>query len=63
MLAAGCTEALNLDGGQTALMTFMGTRITRIGRYAGGRTTPRETTEIMGIGHSDRIDPNGKLTK
>ncbi|MCR4706849.1 MAG: phosphodiester glycosidase family protein [Clostridiales bacterium] len=63
MLAAGCREALNLDGGQTALMTFMGTRITRIGRYAGGRTTPRETTEIMGIGFSAQIDPNGKLTK
>ena len=63
MLAAGAQEALNLDGGQTALMTFMGKRITRIGRYAGGRTTPRETTEIMGIGYSADIDPNGKLTK
>ena len=63
MLEAGAQEALNLDGGQTALMTFMGTRITRIGRYAGGRTTPRETTEIMGIGYSSQIDPNGKLTK
>ena len=60
MQAAGCVNALNFDGGQTALMTFMGKRITRIGRYAGGRTTPRETTEIMGIGHSDQIEPEWK---
>ena len=63
MLAAGCTEALNFDGGQTAVMCFMGEQITRIGRYAGGRTTPRETTEVMGIGHSSRIDPNAKSSK
>ncbi len=60
MLNAGCKEALNLDGGQTAVMCFMGEQITRIGRYAGGRTTPRDTTELMGIGRSDLIDVNLK---
>lgn len=57
MLEAGCTEALNFDGGQTAVMTFMGEQITRIGKYNGGKTSARTTTEIMGIGHSELIDP------
>lgn len=60
MLAAGCTQALNLDGGQTAVMTFMGNQITRIGKYSGGRTSARATTEIIGVGHSDLIDPTIK---
>ena len=59
MLEAGCMEALNLDGGQTAVMAFMGKQITRIGKYSGGKTSPRTTTEIIGIGHSDLIDPTG----
>ena len=60
MLEAGCTQALNLDGGQTAVMTFMGNQITRIGKYSGGRTSARTTTEIIGVGHSDLIDPTLK---
>lgn len=34
-------------------------QITRIGKYSGGKTSPRTTTEIIGIGHSDLIDPTG----
>lgn len=60
MKAAGCTQALNLDGGQTAVMVFMGRQITRIGKYDGGKTNARTTTEIMGIGRSDRIAPDEK---
>ena len=60
MLKAGCTQALNLDGGQTAVMTFMGNQITRIGKYNGGRTSARTTTEIIGVGRSDLIDPTLK---
>ena len=60
MLAAGCTQALNLDGGQTAVMTFMGNQVSRIGKYNGGRTSARTTTEIIGVGRSDLIDPTLK---
>lgn len=60
MLAVGCTQALNLDGGQTAVMMFMGNQITRIGKYSGGRTSARATTEIIGVGQSDLIDPTQK---
>ena len=60
MQKGGCTEALNLDGGQTAVMTFMGKQISRIGKYDGGKTSARATTEIIGVGQSDLIDPNAK---
>lgn len=56
MYEKGCKEALNLDGGQTAVMTFMGEQITRIGKYNGGKTNPRQTTELIAIGHSDLIN-------
>ena len=60
LMEEGCVEALNIDGGQTAVMCFMGEQITRIGSYNGGNTSPRATTELMGIGHSNLIDPNTK---
>ena len=55
MQKGGCKEALNLDGGQTAVMLFMGEQISRI-----GKTNARATTEIIGVGHSDLIDPDAK---
>lgn len=60
MLAAGCSQALNLDGGQTAVMTFMGNQISRIGKYDGGKTNARTTTEIIGVGRTNLIDPTVK---
>lgn len=59
MLAAGCKEALNFDGGQTAVMAFMGNQISRIGQY-DGKTSARTTTEIIGVGRSELIDPTIK---
>ena len=58
MKSRGCSLAFNLDGGQTAAMTFMGQRINEIGRYeSNGKmtTNPRKTTEVMGIGISDQV--------
>ena len=61
MQKGGCKEALNLDGGQTAVMLFMGEQISRIGKYDGGKTNARATTEIIEpVGHSDLIDPDAK---
>ena len=60
MLLKGCETAFNLDGGQTAVMTFMGKQITRIGKYDGGKTSARATTEIIGIGYSDLIEQTKK---
>lgn len=60
MREAGCRSAFNLDGGQTAAFTFMGRRVTRVGTYSGGRTYPRATTELLGIGRSELIDPDAE---
>lgn len=59
MLELGCVQALNFDGGQTAVMAFMGNQITRIGQY-DGKTNARTTTEILGVGRSELIDPTIK---
>ena len=56
MQEKGCVQAFNLDGGMTAVFTFMGKQISRIGEYQGS-TKPRATTELIGIGRSDLIDP------
>ena len=52
--AAGCIEACDLDGGQTAVVIFMGKQLNRIGKY-DGKTSARETCEVMGIGFSDQV--------
>lgn len=48
--AAGCTEALNLDGGQTAIVVFMGKQLNKI-----VRDEFRATTEVLGVGVSDLV--------
>lgn len=63
MKDGGCENALNLDGGQTAVMLFMGKQITRIGAYSGGRTNSRTTTDILGIGTSPNTHPWEELKK
>ncbi len=52
--AAGCVEACDLDGGQTAVVVFMGKQLNRIGKY-DGKTAARETCEVFGIGFSDQV--------
>ena len=55
MRAKGCVNAFNLDGGQTAVMIFMGKQINLIGEYDGGKTDSRKTCEVMGVGYSDQV--------
>ena len=52
--AAGLTEACDLDGGQTAVVIFMGQQLNKIGKY-DGKTAARETCEVLGIGFSDQV--------
>lgn len=54
MYARGCTEALNVDGGSTAVMLFMGSRLNRTGK-ATSLGKPRNQHELFGIGLSDRV--------
>ena len=51
MAARGCTDAINLDGGHTSALIFMGKRLNRIGNLSGtGTTAPRNMSELLGIG-------------
>jgi len=54
MREKGCEVALNLDGGQTAVMLFMGKQLNHIGLY-NGKTNARLTSEIVGIGHTSQV--------
>ena len=55
MRAKGCQNAINLDGGQTAVLIFMGKQLNRIASYDGGKTNSRPTCEVMGVGYSDQV--------
>ena len=55
--SAGLKECLNLDGGQTAAIVFMGKQLNQIAKYNVGDTpnTPRPTCEVIGVGISDQV--------
>lgn len=54
MAELGCTSAINLDGGATSTMIFMGKQINKSGNY--GDITNRTQNELFGIGHSDAVN-------
>lgn len=51
----GCKVAINLDGGATSAMLFMGKQISVAGNYANG-LTKRGQNELLGIGVSDLVE-------
>ena len=53
MAELGCESAINLDGGATSTMIFMGKQINKSGNY--GDITNRTQNELFGIGHSDAV--------
>ena len=55
MQALGVQEALNLDGGQSAAMLFMGEQISRIGNTTKEDADARRAAEIVGIGTSELV--------
>lgn len=55
MRANGCQVAFNMDGGQTAVMVFMGKQLNQIGAYDGGKTNSRPTSEVLGFGTSEQV--------
>lgn len=55
MLEKGCTLAINLDGGETACMLFMGEQITYVGGISNKDAYARRTTELLGIGVSEMV--------
>ena len=55
MRAKGCQVAFNMDGGQTAVMVFMGKQLNQIGAFDGGKTNSRPTSEVLGFGTSEQV--------
>lgn len=55
MRAKGCQVAFNMDGGQTAVMVFMGKQLNQIGAYDGGKTNSRPTSEVLGFATSEQV--------
>ena len=53
MAELGCTSAINLDGGATSTMIFMGKQINKSGNY--GDITNRTQNELLGIGYSEAV--------
>ena len=60
MVEKGCTLAINLDGGQTACMLFMGKQINAVYSSSGKLVNGRSTTELLSIGTSELVPQNGK---
>ncbi|MCL1855197.1 MAG: hypothetical protein FWF86_05635, partial [Clostridia bacterium] len=58
-LEEGCTMAFNLDGGQTATISFMGKQIIWVGKMKKMSSSARKTNEIIGIGYSTQVKPAG----
>lgn len=56
----GCVEALNLDGGETAFMVFMGEQINTVGNSHSSKGYARKTTEVFGVGVSDQVPAASK---
>lgn len=55
LLDRGCQTGMNLDGGQTSTMVFMGKQIVTIGQTKTANASARKTAEILGIGHSESV--------
>ena len=53
MYEMGCETAINLDGGATSTMLFMGKQINKSGNY--GDITNRKQNELLGIGYSENV--------
>ena len=56
MYAQGVTEAINLDGGNTAVLIFMGEKLNRTASKGGkAETQSRNMSELFGVGTSDKV--------
>ena len=53
----GVTEGINLDGGGTTALVFMGTQISRVASAKADGSNTRQVTSMLGFGKSDAV-PN-----
>ena len=57
MQEVGVTEAINLDGGGTTALIFMGTPLSRVGTTNDEGTNARRVSSMLGFGESEQV-PN-----
>lgn len=57
LMEKGCTAALNLDGGQSAAILFMGRQICLVVNEKGNKASARKSAEILAIGSSAMCAP------
>lgn len=55
MVEMGCDNALNLDGGASSVLVFMGKQLNKVGNYGSGAAANRDYNELLGIGHSPKV--------
>lgn len=58
LLERGCTSAINLDGGQSSAIVFMGYQICKVVNTSGHVASARRAAEILGIGTSQLVADN-----
>ncbi|MBQ8162123.1 MAG: phosphodiester glycosidase family protein [Clostridia bacterium] len=51
----GCSVALNLDGGQSSAMVFLGRQVNQMVNSLGNSVGGRKAPEILGIGHTSSM--------
>ena len=55
MMERGCTVAINLDGGETSVMLFMGEQINKVGGTNNKGGSARRSSEILAVGTSELV--------
>ncbi len=55
LLEKGCVNAMNLDGGQSSTILFMGKQICCVLNDYGRQASARKSAEILGIGQSESV--------
>lgn len=55
MQEVGVTEALNLDGGGTAALVFMGNQLSRVSNTKADGSNARKVSTMLGFGTSDAV--------
>ena len=59
MLEMGAVQALNLDGGQTSALIFMGEKLNKTGNYEGA-SNMRNVSSMIAFGQSESVPPYDK---
>lgn len=57
LVEAGCQTGINLDGGASGVLVFMGKRLNKVGNYGTGVASNRDYNEMMGFGNSQLVQP------